>query len=242
MIPMKPSSTLVKPTKSEVSAEQKNAFVELVVNAVRKIARAIIDELVQSGVINVFSLQRVLAQGNRIVAAVNTTVREEIAQIVGNVDRAKLISGAVVLEIEETDGKETIAEASDTFTGGIYGLTKHEGHKAVPTKKTRVQVYEMIKNGKYAEVFGGLSNDLNSLCFSESQIIQFVKKHRKWLRDESYGTFFLYKKGGEFFVARVGLGYSAPGVGVRPLSDAYVWRAEYRHRVVVPQLALETQS
>jgi hypothetical protein len=82
-----------------------------------------------------------------------------------------------------------------------------------------------------------MSDDLNKLVMTQSQIIQFVQKHRKWLRTDGYATFFLFKVGDEFFVADVF--FNDDGrleVYVYRFSDDDVWRAEVRHRIVIPQL------
>jgi hypothetical protein len=64
-----------------------------------------------------------------------------------------------------------------------------------------------------------------------------VKKHRKWLRADGYGTFFLFKRGEEFFVADVRVyDVGSLRVSVFKLAHDFVWHAEYQHRVVVPQL------
>ena len=148
---------------------------------------------------------------------------------------------AETLELEATDGTATIAKAEDVFTWGIDGDFRKWGLdvKAKPTKATKVQVREMIKNGTFAQVFNGLSDNLDSLCLTQSQIIQFVVKHKKWLRTDGYGTFFLFKVGKEFFVARVSLDSGErPYVNASRFSGDYVWGADYPHRFVVPQLAL----
>ena len=84
-----------------------------------------------------------------------------------------------------------------------------------------------------------MSDDLNSLCLTQPQIIHFVEKHKKWLRTDGYGTFFLFKVGEELFVAYVYFdGYGRLKVFVYRFSFDYVWYAGCGHRVVVPQLAL----
>lgn len=153
----------------------------------------------------------------------------------------KLISGAETLELDETDWKEIIAKAKDTFPGWIDPDFRGYGCDVTsePTKKTQVTVHEMIKDGTFAQIFGEMSDDLNSLCLTQPQIIQFVQKHHKWLRTEGYGTFFLFKVGEELVVALVccydGVQLE---VYVRRFSRDFVWGAEYRPRIVVPQLTL----
>jgi hypothetical protein len=153
----------------------------------------------------------------------------------------KLISGAETLELNETDGKATIAKAEDTFPGWIDRDFENYGTnvQSPATKKTKVTVHEIIKDGTFAEIFNGMSDDLNKLVMTQSQIIQFVRKYRQWLRTDGFATFFLFKVGNEFFVARVRFGVGGRlGVYVYRFSSDDVWDAEDRHRIVVPQLTL----
>lgn len=227
---------------NEVSDGQIETCVTLVTDATRKGTGTALRELAKNGVFNKQNIERVRARGNEVVAAITTLVKEKFAEIAENIAGiVKLISGAETLELDETDGKATIAKAKDTFPGWIDPDFKEYGYdvKSEPTKKTQVSVHEMIKDGTFAQIFGGMSDDLNSLCLTQPQIIQFVQKHRKWLRTEGYGTFFLFKVGIEFFVANVS--FSDDGqleVYVNRFSHDSVWHAEYRHRIVIPQLAL----
>jgi hypothetical protein len=151
----------------------------------------------------------------------------------------RCISVEETLELDETDGEETIAKAEETFPGWIDPDFKGYGCdvKSEPTMKMQVSVYEMIKDGTFAQIWNGMSDDLNSLCLTQPQIIQFVQKHRKWLRTEGYGTLFLFKVGNEFFVALVRFdGGGQLRVRVGRFSFDFVWSAAIRHRIVVPQL------
>ena len=144
--------------------------------------------------------------------------------------------------IGATNGKATIAEAKNAFPGWIDGDFVNYGTNVPgqPTKKTRVEVLEMIKDGTLAQIYDGFGQGLESLCLTQSQIIRFVKDHAKWLRTDGYGTFFLFKKKvnnkEEFFVADVRRDAGGLGVFVDCLSYDVVWHAEDQHRFVVPQL------
>lgn len=86
--------------------------------------------------------------------------------------------------------------------------------------------------------FGSLSSDLDVLCLTQSQILNFVAKHKSWLRTDGYATFFLFKANNQFFVASGSFdGDGSLGVRVYRFEDDDVWDADYRRRVVVPQLA-----
>ncbi len=231
---------------SEVSDGQIETCVTLVTDATRKGTGTALRELAKNGVLNKQNIERVRARGNEIVAAITALVKEKFAELAENITGyVKLISGAETLELDETDGKATIAKAKDTFPGYIDGDFKGWGcdAKSEPTQKTQVTVHEMIKDGTFAQIWKDMSDDLNSLCLTQSQIIQFVQKHRKWLRTDGYGTFFLFKVGEEVFVASVG--FVDGGrllVGAGRFSGGGVWFAGYGLRVVVPQLALVNQS
>jgi len=224
---------------TEVSDGQIETSVTLVVDATRKATGTALRDLAKRGVLTKRNIERVRSRGNQVVAAITALVKQQFAEIAENIaGYVKLISGAEVLTLDPTDSKETIAKASDLFTGYLDSDFKNYGTNvpSSPTGKTEVAVHEMIKDGTFVQIFGGMSDDLNSLCLTQPQIIQFVKKHRKWLRTDGYGTFFLFKVGDEFFVAYVGVGaVGRLGVYAFRLSLGDVWHAEARLRLVVPR-------
>ncbi len=85
-------------------------------------------------------------------------------------------------------------------------------------------------------MFNSLSTDLDKLCLTQDQIIEFCTNHPSWLRQDGYGTFFLFKVKDEFFVCSVHVRDGGLCVGVDRLADGCVWDADGAHRVVVPQL------
>ena len=225
-----------------ITSGQKEQCVTVIKDAARKGGEEGINELVANDVLNGDNVQRILGLGDKIAPKVRDFVKQLLAELAENIAGClKLISGAETLELEPTDGKETIANASKVFTWGIDGDFKRWGCdvKAKPTVATKVQVHEMIKDGTFAQIFGGLSDNLDALCLTQAQIIQFVQKHKKWLRTDGWATLFLFKVGDEFFVACVDV-YSGGTllVHVRRFSDGRVWLAGHRRRVVSPQLAL----
>ena len=225
---------------TEVSEGQIETCVTLVTDATRKATGTALRELAKNGVLNKQNVEQVRARGNEVVAGVTRIVKEKFAEIAENTAGiVKLISGAETLELDETDGQATIAQAKNVFLGYIDSDFNGWGCdvQSEPTKKTQVAVHEMIKDGTFVQIFNGMSDDLNSLCLTQSQIIQFVQKHRKWLRTDGCATFFLFKVGAEFFVA----GVYCYGVGrlkvyVYRFWHGLVWGAGDRRRVVVPQL------
>jgi hypothetical protein len=105
---------------------------------------------------------------------------------------------------------------------------------APATNKNAVQVYEMVRDSTFEELFGGFGVALDALTLTQSQIKQFVKHNRDWLKKGGNGTFFLFKADNQFFVAAAYFFSDGRlGVRVRRLSLERVFRARKRHRLVV---------
>lgn len=151
----------------------------------------------------------------------------------------RLISSGENLTIDAVDGRETLANAEDTFAYIDSNFKNWDADvKGPATEEIFVNVQEMEKDATFSQMFGELNADVGKLCLTQHQIKNFVKKHRKWLRTDGYATFFLFKSNGNFSVAfahfRSGVRL---GVSVLQFGDLSVWDAGYRARVVVPQLA-----
>ena len=150
-----------------------------------------------------------------------------------------LISKPGEIILEPTDGIRTIAQAKDIFTGYLDSNFENWGtdQKSDSTSEMPVSVYEMKKNANFPQMFNSLSSNLDKLCLTQSQIIQFVVNRRNWLRKDGYGTFFLFKSNGHFFVANVCISSSGKlDVFINHFELDSVWLADYQHRVVVQQL------
>lgn len=224
-----------------ITTGQKDQCATVVKDAARKAAEEAISELEENGALDGDSIQRV--QGNpKLSAKIKAYVKGLIVELAENIRGClKLISGAETLTLDSTDGTEVIAEAGSLFNGYLDSDFRNwkTNVKGNPTEAQNVQVHEMTKDGTFEQIYGGLGDNLDVMCLSQAQIIQFVKKHRKWLREDGYGTFFLFKVGDEFFVASVGVDSDGSlYASVNRVSRDGVWFAGYRRRFVVPQLAL----
>ena len=151
----------------------------------------------------------------------------------------KLISDGHVLSLPATNGKRTIAQADDVFTGYIdpdfmnWGLDV----KQVPTPTMPVKVFEHVRDGTFVNIFDSVGRSYDSMAHTQNKIVVFCEKYRDWLRTEGYSTFFLFKEDEKFFVADVRFDDARRiYVIVENLSNDYVWYAKYRFRFVLPQL------
>ena len=184
------------------------------------------------------AFQRMQAD-EKLTSSVAELVEELIAKSIEfKTSHLTCISFGKNIVIDETDGTETIAQAKDVFPSYIDSDFKNWNLDvpSAPTKKTKTQVFEMIKDGTFAQIFGSFGENLDRLCLTQGQIKVFCRDHADWLRTDGYGTFFLFKVGNEYFVAGVSRGSGGLGVDVDRLSDDGVWDAEFQRRLVVPQL------
>jgi hypothetical protein len=137
--------------------------------------------------------------------------------------------------LDPLDSVETLANATDVFAS-ISPASKE--YKGVATNEDRVTVYELVKDATFSQIFNSLSNNLNNLCLTQGQIINFVKKYREWLfRTNSYVTYFLSKSDNNFFVVSIVLRFGDwVEANVYRFEDSTIWGATDRRRLVIPQL------
>lgn len=151
----------------------------------------------------------------------------------------RLISEGHSLTISACSGKRTIAKAKTLFRGYIdpdfvgYGLDV-EGDA---TRDTDVEVYELIRDGNFENIYNSVGKELDKLVLTQDQAISFVENFREGLLTDGSRTFFLLKKGNKFFVAGVSF-YSNGDILVLAywLSSGFIWDSDDRLHFVFPQL------
>lgn len=151
----------------------------------------------------------------------------------------KLISGREKLKIEALDGKETIYNAKDVFKSSIDEDFKNWGldEPSLATLEISLDVYKMVKDGNFKEIFTSISEDLEKLTITQAQIKKFYQNYPNWLRQDKYAaTLFLTKQGEEYFVVYVYVFFDGLHVRVLRFEDDSVWYGASCFRVVVPQL------
>lgn len=150
-------------------------------------------------------------------------------------DCLQLISGNERLVLGPTDGQETLARAADLFRYIDSNFANWNCDVlGPPAKETPVQVYELVRDSTFQEMFGGFGVALDRLALTQAQIQQFVKRYPDWLKKGGNGTFFLFNAGDEFFVAAMYLFSDGRlGTRVRRLTLERVFRAKKRHRLVL---------
>jgi hypothetical protein len=149
-----------------------------------------------------------------------------------------LLSAGKTPTLEALDGKKYIGGAKKVFKSHIDSNFEdwklNEPGKA--TGKVHVQAYELNMDVTFAQIFSSLASDLDKLCLSQHQIIQFCKKYPDRLNQNEHATFFLFKKIGEYLVADVRVSPKGLTAYVYCFDREVVCYSKDRLRFVVPQL------
>ncbi len=152
-----------------------------------------------------------------------------------------------IITLAVCNGKRTIWKSPKTFPVHRdpdfknWDLNKPDA----ATEETQVSVYELVKDATLKVMFKSLNPNLDALCLTQDQVIDFCEKNVDKLRKQGYAMFFLIKKDDSslpeedrFFVAYVRVFSDGLFVDVCRLEYAYVWRSSSARRLVVPQLKL----
>ncbi len=149
-------------------------------------------------------------------------------------DHLRLISGEEELTLEPSNGTYTIYRAKSVFVRQ-HGIFRRFDDRDSSTKITFVQVYDVVKGETLDQIYRD-PKGLDALCFTQSQIINFVKKYPNWLYNGSGGTLFLIKARGAYYVVSVQKDIGRFSITL--VDSAQVFLAEDHHyRVVLPHQA-----
>lgn len=142
--------------------------------------------------------------------------------------------------IAPTAGTAVLADAGDVFSGFLDSDLKNWNTNVTgtDTDETGADVYEMKQDGDYRTLFGSFGIDVSLLCWQQGQIKEFCRTNRHMLRQGGYGTLFVFEANKKLFVASVFVHDGELGLSVYRFEYGHVWRAGYRHRLVVPQQTL----
>lgn len=110
-----------------------------------------------------------------------------------------LLISPAPLDIGMCDGKETVLDAQrDIFIPKTaFDIVHHDIDELfddpynAPTRAAHAHVFELKQNAMFAQMFKQLHKNPRKLCFTENQIVEFVRTHGEWLRVNDFcSTFF----------------------------------------------------
>ena len=115
----------------------------------------------------------------------------------------EIVNSEKPLVIRALDGTEIISNNKELFSTWVdpnFKRWKLEGERR-ETKEIEVASYRPVKNFVFEELFSSLTDDLDELCLTSSQIVEFCKNY---FDHKNYSTFFLMKgTTGKYFVVSV---------------------------------------
>lgn len=103
------------------------------------------------------------------------------------------------------------------------------------TERTHLNYYGMKKDANLHQLFYSLSNNLDELCLTQSQIIQFCKEYKLYLSTLNSGHLFLFKEKGCYHVADVKNYILRLSVYLYNFDDAYTYSGKI---IITPKLKL----
>ena len=159
----------------------------------------------------------------------------------------RLYEGESII-IVSCDGSETIVNDKDTFKAGrALGYENFgRGKPEWATENTVVEVYEVVQNAKFMQKFNNLKiKELDKLCFTQHQIIQFCKDHANRLSPRRYKTLlplhariketlFPLKVKGHYCIAQVSVLRNGLYIDCHWSEAAYLSLADDLNHVVFP--------
>ena len=181
----------------------------------------------------------------RLIGAIanDTLTNDMVNELRARVENPILTLVEDAVTLGPTCGYETIARATEVFTGGIYyyGCTAEDidvaDQQETESRPGRVYAMDPDKcvSATFEEMFTTFG-DPGRAAVPQGEIITFCKKTPEKLHQGGYGTFFLFEVKGNRFVAYVRVVSGELRVSVYRFGFDYRWYAGYRHRVVAPQL------
>ncbi len=138
------------------------------------------------------------------------------------------------------EGRQALTKMTEQFVAEYREaetkfLKLISGDKRIFIGDKEVQVFEVVKDANFEQLFASTDRNLDDLCFTRVEIDTFGRNHRNWLHPIGYATFFLTTFSGVFFVDDI----SVNGVGLKRHSDrlldnSILWRASNHFRIVLP--------
>ncbi|NCT54488.1 hypothetical protein GW758_00840 [Candidatus Falkowbacteria bacterium] len=150
-----------------------------------------------------------------------------------------------VIEIPSCDGSEKICGDRTTFVSGIDGDFSKLTSLGINTGPTKIEIYEIVKDGTFYSAFSGLDRNWNRKWLSQHQVISFCKNFSTFLRLGGNCTFILIKKDEQLPVNELNpLENLAPvqiyvrggsrQIALRELDCDIIWKGKDKNRLIIP--------
>lgn len=192
-----------------------------------------------------------------VAAKKNGVTSDDIQKIFGNTDEVyksvdaliskfrskklgelvlKLVFSEKPLVISSSSKGKLAINAKDVFKFGVDDLVDWAQAEECPsTPEIEVDVYEIIKEITFEQLFRGFNYDLDKIVMTRSQIVYFCKNYRGLLKKQGHATYFLSKKRNQYTVITV---YDNDFLHFhyQPLNNLNIDNIKWNPRLVFPRI------
>lgn len=145
----------------------------------------------------------------------------------------RLIS--IDMKVQGVSGEETFIRSKEFFYFTPSFVNNYSRGATESTEETKVHGFMLLRNATFREMFEEISKNLDSLAFTENQIVDFIRNNRKWMNRGAV-TYFLFKYRNHTVVAAI---FPKPdetsfGLDVYDVNDPTRWYHLLGAYVVVP--------
>lgn len=148
----------------------------------------------------------------------------------------RLISHGQTVVVEACNGSETIADSQGVFSTIDKSFRNLKINKSEPaSKKTNLQVYELIKDASFDEVFYALGKDFDELCLTQHQIKKFCGFNDEWILFDGTITTFFFKAAELYFAAYVSENEKGLQINHQKLQIGSDAKMQCSDRLIVPK-------
>src|SRR5689334_5665376 len=103
-------------TTTQLNDVYEEELISVLTDAFRKVVRGVINEMEAAGILHDGNVQKVQAQGDKVVAVVTDIVKQKLAKLAADAaDYLRPVLGAERLMLGITTGKRFIGGASEVF-------------------------------------------------------------------------------------------------------------------------------
>ena len=146
---------------------------------------------------------------------------------------SRLVS--IDMKVDAVSGVDTFIHSKEFFYFTPSFINNYSGGVIEPTEETAVHGLVLLRGATFREMFEEISRNIDSLAFTENQIVNFIRNNRKWMNRGAV-TYFLFKYRGHTVVTAIFPKHDETsfGLDVYDINDPTRWFHILGAYIVVP--------
>lgn len=154
--------------------------------------------------------------------------------LISKIDKKLLSLIYFGMPIEAVDGSEIFVKSKDFFYVTPSFINTYAGGHSEPRERAIAIGLRLNSEATFEQMFSSLREHIEDLAFTESQVINFLKKNHSWMNTRGT-TYFPFRYRDQVCVAAVfqNANRTAFGVDVYTFNDKTVWPAVFDSCIVI---------